>query len=97
MKNTTKKKEIGGPQFHADAVYRLVEKHFKVIRASDDHKEPQYFLDALVRAVAVTGGVQELNDESWEEVVEWIISRLDLAREKTKRVVDESNAIRSHG
>lgn len=91
MKNTNKKKEIGGHQFHADAVYRLVEKHFKVIRASDDPREPQYFLDALVRAVAITGGVHDLSDEAWEGVVEWIVSRLDLARKTAKRVVDESN------
>ena len=91
MKNANKSEKIGGRQFHADAVYRLVEKHFKVIRLSDDPKEPQYFLEALVRAIALTGGVHDLNDEAWEEVVDWVVNRLDLIREKAKRVVDESN------
>ena len=91
MKNANKKKEIGGFQFHMDAVCRLLEKHFKVIRNNDDPKEATYLLEALVRAVAVTGGVQDLSDEAWDNTVEWVTLRLKQARKIAKKHSQEGS------
>lgn len=92
MNKGKKDKEVNGLKFHFDSVHRLVEKHFKVIRNSDDKKEPYYFLSALIRAVAVTSGVHELNDKQWDATVQYIVDSLNDLREKSKRVVgDESN------